>query len=130
MVSSSKLLFTVVIVLGIFVSQSWESLSKDNIKDNMEKEKRQEIFKKNTESANRPYKLKVNKFADLNKEEFHASHTGDRRLSIPRSVSYDKYQNLPESIDWRDKGAVTPIKTQGKYCGLYLHACFCVLYFA
>ncbi|KAL5772256.1 hypothetical protein ACOSQ2_012180 [Xanthoceras sorbifolium] len=82
-----KLLFTVVLVLEIWVSQSWScSLYEATMnekhemwmtrhgrvyKDSAEKEKRFKIFKDNVEyikyvnrTENRPYKLGINEFAD------------------------------------------------------------------
>ncbi|XP_028053339.1 cysteine proteinase RD21A-like [Camellia sinensis] len=94
-----------------------------------EKERRFEIFKDNLRfvqehnAVNRTYKLGLNRFADLTNEEYRSMFLGGRmeikkRLSSPKS---DRYvfragDRLPESIDWRDKGAVSPVKDQG-HCG-------------
>lgn len=93
-----------------------------------EKERRFKIFKENMDRieafnrvGNRPYKLGINEFADQTNEEFRAARNGYKLPSLPRvaeTVSF-KYENVtavPSSMDWRKKGAVTPIKDQGQ-CG-------------
>nr|KYP45866.1 Vignain [Cajanus cajan] len=97
-------------------------------KDPQEREKRFKIFKDNVNyiesfnnAANKPYKLGINQFADLTNEEFIAPRNrfkGHMCSSIIRTTTF-KYENVtavPSSIDWRQKGAVTPIKDQGQ-CG-------------
>ncbi|KAF8413408.1 hypothetical protein HHK36_001390 [Tetracentron sinense] len=95
-------------------------------KDSEEKEMRFKIFKANVELINsfngvgsRSYKLSVNEFADQTNEEFVASRNGYKRSSPRKSsaTSPFKYQNVtkvPSSMDWRKKGAVTPVKDQGQ----------------
>ncbi|KAF3337239.1 KDEL-tailed cysteine endopeptidase CEP1 [Carex littledalei] len=97
-----------------------------------EKHKRFGVFKENAKfihefnKKGKPYKLALNKFGDLTKEEFKGSYAGSRvqehRMFHPRARMYHfLYENvnvrdLPVSIDWRQKGAVTGVKDQGK-CG-------------
>ncbi|XP_011038210.1 PREDICTED: senescence-specific cysteine protease SAG39-like [Populus euphratica] len=96
--------------------------------DAAEKERRFEIFKDNVEyiesfntAGNKPYKLSVNKFADLTNEELKIARNGYRRplQTRPMKVTSFEYENVtavPATMDWRKKGAVTPIKDQGQ-CG-------------
>ena len=67
-------------------------------------------------------KLAMNKFADLTVEEFGAFYTGGY---IPRSTNHPEPTkatadsnvfDLPDSVDWRIKGAITAVKDQGQ-CG-------------
>ncbi|KAF7822899.1 Senescence-specific cysteine protease SAG39 [Senna tora] len=92
-----------------------------------EKEKRFHIFKDNVmfiesfnAAGNKGYKLAINHVADQTNEEFKASHNGYKRLraatSSGTSFKYENVPDIPASIDWRQKGAVTPIKDQGQ-CG-------------
>ncbi|KAK2665888.1 hypothetical protein Ddye_004462 [Dipteronia dyeriana] len=96
--------------------------------DNNEKEKRFQIYKANVariesfnKADNKTYKLGVNGFADLTNEEFKASRNrfkGHMCSSQNEMISY-KYENVtvvPPTMDWRMRGAVTPIKDQGQ-CG-------------
>jgi C1A family cysteine protease len=94
-----------------------------------EKEKRFEIFKDNLMYIdeqngvdNRTYKLGLNRFADLTNEEYRSTFLGTRRRTEGRRKSQsNRYSpkvgdSLPESVDWREKGAVVPVKDQGS-CG-------------
>lgn len=66
------------------------------------------------------YTLGINEFADLTQEEFASTHFGYRRppTSSRRSLGMHKRSNrtLPDSVDWNEQGAVTPVKDQGQ-CG-------------
>lgn len=98
-------------------------------KDEAEKAYRFEIFKKNLKYIDahnnagvQNYTLGLNEFADLTNEEFVASYTG---ALAPDIMEFEEYElaellnlssPLPPSKDWRDDGAVTPVKHQGN-CG-------------
>ncbi|KAL6010402.1 hypothetical protein ACLOJK_000833 [Asimina triloba] len=92
-----------------------------------EREKRFEIFKDNLRfiqehnaGGEHSYKLGLNKFADLTNEEYRSVYLGTKtdsklRSSRPKSgrYLYVEGEALPDSIDWREKGAVTAVKDQG-----------------
>ncbi|GLT70922.1 hypothetical protein SLA2020_429720 [Shorea laevis] len=98
--------------------------------DEAEKESRFKIFKRNAEfvekvnnEGNRTYKLSLNAFADLTTKEFLASRTGykmmtnqSRSVDINPSFRYESLTDIPMTMDWREQGAVTPIKDQRR-CG-------------
>lgn len=96
-----------------------------------DKRKRFNVFKANvmhvhnTNKMDKPYKLKLNKFADLTNQEFRNFYAGSKvnhhRMfrGTPRGNETFMYENVgrvPPSVDWRQKGAVTPVKNQGQ-CG-------------
>ncbi|GKB50008.1 low-temperature-induced cysteine proteinase-like protein [Tanacetum coccineum] len=93
-----------------------------------EKDRRFEIFKDNLRfidqhnSADRSYKVGLNKFADLTNEEYRTMYTGVKKNNKNiNKVKSDRYvfrsgESLPESVDWREKGAVASVKDQGS-CG-------------
>ncbi|XP_058197569.1 ervatamin-B-like [Rhododendron vialii] len=113
--------------------QQWMSRHGRIYKDEQEKGVRFKIFKDNMDYINvfnsgpdKGYKLGVNQFADLTNEEFRASHTGYKRLQSPSKVisgseqTAFRYANATvesSTVDWREKGAVTPVKYQGRNCG-------------
>ncbi|KAJ1290245.1 hypothetical protein BS78_02G228300 [Paspalum vaginatum] len=102
--------------------------------DEGEKQRRLEVYRRNVElvemfnSMNSGYKLADNKFADLTNEEFRAKmlgfgpHSRTGHSTTPSTMSCadsglaEDYSDLPKSVDWREKGAVTPVKNQGE-CG-------------
>lgn len=90
-----------------------------------EKAARFAIFKENVEfieefnaGGTRPYKVGINAFADQTNEEFTAARNGLRVPEVCEATPF-RYGNataLPSTMDWRKKGAVTPVKDQGQ-CG-------------
>ncbi|KAK7291579.1 hypothetical protein RIF29_06840 [Crotalaria pallida] len=96
-----------------------------------EKQKRFNVFKANvmhvhnTNKLDKPYKLKLNMFADLTNHEFRRLYAGSKihhhRMfhGTPQgngTFMYENVAHVPHSIDWREKGAVTGVKDQGQ-CG-------------
>ncbi|CAI9116828.1 OLC1v1018092C1 [Oldenlandia corymbosa var. corymbosa] len=80
---------------------------------------------KHNSMPNSTYTLSLNAFADLTHQEFRAAYLG---LSVSANDSIIRLNNrestsdglhdgdIPSSIDWRKKGAVTKVKDQGN-CG-------------
>lgn len=82
-----------------------------------------EIFRDNMDYANQinsaqsNYTLGITSFADLRNEEFKRTgflHTPLTRGACSAFKSSDS--NSPDTMDWRDNNAVTPVKDQGQ-CG-------------
>ncbi|KAG9442041.1 hypothetical protein H6P81_017895 [Aristolochia fimbriata] len=110
--------------------EEWIAKYEQVYKDSAEKEKRFQIFSENVElieafnnnAGGNTFKLRVNEFADLTNQEFRASRNGFRRPSNLKDTStsshfmYENVTAVPSTMDWRKKGAVTPVKDQGQ-CG-------------
>lgn len=87
-----------------------------------------EVFKDNlnhivaTNKRRKSHWLGLNAFADMDHDEFKRNYLGlnpkPKYSTHTRSTTfmYENVTNLPKSIDWRTKGAVTPVKNQGG-CG-------------
>ncbi|KAF8007760.1 hypothetical protein BT93_K1683 [Corymbia citriodora subsp. variegata] len=106
------------------VHEQWMARYGRVYKDVEERRSRFEIFKANVQriesfnqGSGKPYKLGVNRFADLTNGEFKARNLFTSHMCFTEAASF-KYGNtaMPSSIDWRKKGAVTPVKNQGQ-CG-------------
>jgi hypothetical protein len=113
--------------------EQWMALHGRVYEDAAEKAYRLEVFKANVAfiesfnaAGNHKFWLGVNQFTDLTNDEFRATRTNrgiikqDGVARAPTATGF-KYSNvstdaLPTSVDWRTKGAVTPIKNQGQ-CG-------------
>ncbi|XP_078432074.1 vignain-like [Wolffia australiana] len=112
--------------------ERWLSRYRRVYENPSEKEKRFQIYRQNVvvvdfvNSMALPYNLTDTKFADLTNEEFRAQqmcmHSQSKALGTAEEdeVSVDSTQpyeaGLPPSIDWRQTGAVTPVKDQHQ-CG-------------
>ncbi|XXG55341.1 hypothetical protein AAC387_Pa03g3036 [Persea americana] len=143
MASKHQCLYVAIFTLGIWAYQGlgrvlhesslselheqWMAQHRRVYKDAAEKEHRFKIFKDNVEhiesfnnGGDKSYGLGINEFADQTNEEFRAFHNGYRAAHVRGSKStsfmYENSTAVPPTMDWREKGAVTPIKNQGQ-CG-------------
>ncbi|KZV28019.1 hypothetical protein F511_29289 [Dorcoceras hygrometricum] len=95
------------------------------------KNKRFNVFKANIHyvhnfnKKDKPYKLKLNKFADMTNHEFRSVYSGSKvrhhrmlqgSLRRNETFMYANVKNVPPFVDWRKKGSVTGVKDQGQ-CG-------------
>merc|ERR1712168_40302 len=97
-----------------YVSQQEHNYRKAVFADNLKK-----IQKHNAEEALglHTFTLGVNEFADMTSEEFVAYYNGFKALDqSSQKVVEIEVEDLPDSIDWREKGYVTPVKNQAS-CG-------------
>lgn len=79
------------------------------------------VFKANLRKAKRHQKLDpdavhgVTRFSDLTESEFRENFVGLNRLRLPADAHQAPIlptDNLASDFDWRDQGAVTPVKDQ------------------
>ncbi|XP_037031997.1 procathepsin L-like isoform X1 [Bradysia coprophila] len=120
------------------LKEEWHSFKLEHSKkydDPMEERFRQKIFLESKrkiaqhnqlyEMGKVTYKLGLNKYADLLHQEFVSTMNGFNRSTSNLYKSDTKQEavtfiepdvDVPAAVDWRKKGAVTPVKDQG-HCG-------------
>lgn len=104
--------------------QTWSAKHGRNYASPAEKIYRLAVFYKNYKtvsahnSSNDSWTMELNHFADMTEEEFRSKMLGYNFSDRPRKYVEEDNSMVAQaaSVDWRDKGAVTPIKNQGQ-CG-------------
>ena len=95
-------------------------------KDEVEELERFRIFENTLQEiedhnrAGKGWKKGLNQFADWTREEFNDKLNGYVHMTLPQTplvAAKDvNIRNLPDSVDWRDQGAISEMKDQG-FCG-------------
>lgn len=108
---------------------AWQNKHNKVYQNTAEMIKRYDIFKSNralVESHNAKFQLgevsfalEMNQFADLTNQEYRQRFLGLKkgpRVEADSSFEATPNKAIPDSVDWRTKGVVTPVKDQGQ-CG-------------
>lgn len=73
-----------------------------------------------------PFNLHINEYADLLHDEFNKAFNGFKKGSktaqkpTPSADKFEKHADkIPESVDWRERGAVSPVKSQRLCAGCW-----------
>ncbi|CAF3428701.1 unnamed protein product [Rotaria socialis] len=126
------LAFSCTLALDVTLNQYWKLWKEANNKhySNAEEDIRRITWESNFEKVKthnlqadlgvHTYWLEMNKFADLTIHEFTKMMSG-YHVSMRIERNKDRHEftrnvnvKLPDTVDWRDKGYVTPVKTQGQ----------------
>ncbi|KAE8573289.1 digestive cysteine proteinase 1 [Halyomorpha halys] len=100
--------------------KSYATKEEDQLRKNIYLDNKFRVVKHNKlyDNGAETYRLGINNFADLTSTEFRKLMKGYKAPISRATEHYVSSANvkLPDSVDWRTKGAVTPIKNQGG-CG-------------
>ncbi|KAH8370819.1 hypothetical protein KR093_005101, partial [Drosophila rubida] len=132
-----KIILVILLLIGLSHAnleeefESFKQIFNKIYKDVTEHDQRKQIFKDNSElisqhnelhaAGGKSYKMGINQFSDLHSEEFQqlmlsSINSTDFTTGIHQIFTPSSSVQIPDSIDWREKGAVTGVKDQGG-CG-------------
>lgn len=103
-----------------FHGKSYKTETEENARKSIWRDNLKKIAERN--SKGHSYTLAMNQFGDLTHNEYQFIYLGMRgHFSTERKRSGSTYMppshvTLPEEVDWRQEGYVTPVKDQG-HCG-------------
>ncbi|XP_074033544.1 cathepsin L-like proteinase [Leptinotarsa decemlineata] len=103
-------------------AKTYRSLREEKIRFDVFKQNLREIESHNAryENGEVSYFLRINQFADITNKEFADRHAKNLKIKpeyLQTPFNKDMNVPVPESINWYEKGVVTPVKNQGEECG-------------
>jgi len=100
-------------------NKNYKTLEEEKERFNIFNENMRKVLEHNKEKSS--FTRGINFFSDLTEEEFKSTYLGLKRFptstsSANSSISSEAIKDLPNEVNWVEKGAVTDVKNQGQ-CG-------------